>query len=117
VLDKLNKWLAPMYSDVTLRIVPDRNAIPALEPERQLLYTRVNGNEVLTLDERRAMIGFGKLTEAQKEELLVSSMQVPFAMMTAQLDAAEETLPGGDDGDASDPADDEIDPNGEDDGE
>ena len=126
VLDKLNKWLAPMFGDPTLRLVPDRNAIPALEPERQLLYTRVNGNQVLTIDERRAMIGFGPLTEAQKEELLVDGTQVPFALMMAQLDAAEETLPGGEgnatlpgsdnpNNEEADPADDEeTDPDGTD---
>lgn len=121
VLDKLNAWLAPMYGDPTLRLIPDRNAIPALESERQLLYERVNGNQVLTIDERRAMIGFGPLTDAQKEELLVSATQVPFALMMAQLEAAEETLPGGQGDDAlpgtKNPNDEEADPAAGDDDE
>ena len=65
------------------------------------------------------MIGFGPLTDDQKEELLVSAQQVPFALMTAQLEAAEDTLGGGDDDlpGTDDPSDEESDPAVDDDTE
>ena len=53
----LSGWLRGRFEDV--RIEPDLDAIPALQPERDALWARLNAASFLTDEERRRMAGVG----------------------------------------------------------
>ena len=57
--EAFNGWLRPSFGEV--RLQHDLNAIPALTSEREALWARVQGADFLTTDEKRAMLGLGKL--------------------------------------------------------
>jgi HK97 family phage portal protein len=56
----LNAWLAPRFGP-DLRLQPDREAIPALTFDRDALWKRVGTAGFLTLNEKRAALGFEPL--------------------------------------------------------
>ncbi len=51
----LTGWLGARFRDV--RIEPDLDAVPALQPEREALWARLNAASFLTDEERRRMAG------------------------------------------------------------
>ena len=53
----LTAWLSPRLPGC--RIEPDLEAVPALSPERDALWARLNAASFLTEDERRQMAGVG----------------------------------------------------------
>jgi HK97 family phage portal protein len=62
----LSAWLAPAYADASaplqtsqLELRPDLDAIEALSAERESLWERVRLADFLTLNEKRAAIGYG----------------------------------------------------------
>lgn len=55
-LEGLNRWLTPLYGD-DLYLWYDENSITALEPRRKELFTRVQGAEFMTIDEKRNAVG------------------------------------------------------------
>jgi HK97 family phage portal protein len=57
VKDELNNWLAPQFGD-TLRIDYDLDRIEALAPRRQQVWDRVAGAAFLTVNEKRAALGY-----------------------------------------------------------
>lgn len=58
----LSMWLAPAWDDnVVLR--PDLNAIPALVPEREALWMRLEKASFLSLNEKRAAVGYGPVDD------------------------------------------------------
>jgi HK97 family phage portal protein len=68
----LSTWLSPAYAGVTpsgsdtiapLELRPDLDAIEALNPEREALWTRIDKATFLTADEKRAAVGYGPLEE------------------------------------------------------
>jgi HK97 family phage portal protein len=54
----LTGWLGGRYAGV--RIEPDLDAVPALQPERDALWARLNAASFLTDEERRRMAGVGQ---------------------------------------------------------
>ncbi|MDP3399637.1 MAG: phage portal protein, partial [Brevundimonas sp.] len=54
----LTAWLSPRLPGC--RIEADLEAVPALSPERDALWARLNAATFLTEDERRQMAGVGK---------------------------------------------------------
>jgi HK97 family phage portal protein len=62
-------WLAPAYSPGpapslskrTLELRPDLDAIEALGPEREALWSRMQRATFLTADEKRAAVGYGPM--------------------------------------------------------
>ena len=54
----VSEWLQPAWSDgVVLR--PDIDAVEALAPERESLWTRLEAASFLSLNEKRAAVGYG----------------------------------------------------------
>ena len=53
----LTGWLGGRFADV--RIEPDLDAVPALQPEREALWARLGAASFLTDEERRRMAGVG----------------------------------------------------------
>jgi hypothetical protein len=56
----LSQWLSPAYG-ASLDLRPDLDAIEALSPEREALWTRVDKATFLTPNEKRAAVGYGPL--------------------------------------------------------
>jgi hypothetical protein len=54
----LSQWLAPAY-DAPLELRPDLDAIEALTPEREALWSRLEKATFVTQDEKRAAVGYG----------------------------------------------------------
>ena len=60
VRDELNRFLAPHFGD-DLEIGYDIDAIEALAPRREKVWSRVQGADFLTVNEKRAALGFDPL--------------------------------------------------------
>ena len=58
IAEALARWLAPAFGE-NLRLVIDTDAIEALAADRAALWERVNAADFLTINEKRAMVGFG----------------------------------------------------------
>jgi HK97 family phage portal protein len=56
--DGLAALLQP-YADGELKLVPDLDQVEALAPDRDALWKRVNDAAFLTVDEKRAAVGYG----------------------------------------------------------
>ncbi len=75
--DALNNWLTPQFDD-RLYLDYDRDAIEALEEDRDRVWSRVEMSTSLTVNEKREMLGFGHLpTERGGDLVLVSGGSVP----------------------------------------
>ncbi len=63
----LSTWLSPAWG-APLELRPDLDAIEALSPEREALWTRIDKATFLTPNEKRSAVGYGPLDEdpAQK---------------------------------------------------
>jgi HK97 family phage portal protein len=59
----LSTWLSPAWG-APLELRPDLDAIEALNPEREALWTRVDKATFLTANEKRAAVGYGPLDES-----------------------------------------------------
>ena len=58
----LENWLGPVWSN-DLRLDVDRDAIEALSADRDALWQRVNEAQFLTVNEKRAATGYGRLDD------------------------------------------------------
>jgi HK97 family phage portal protein len=56
----LTQWLAPVFGP-DIRLVVDTDRIEALAPDRAALWERITGAPFLTVNEKRALVGFGPL--------------------------------------------------------
>ena len=74
VVAGLNCWLVPRFGP-DLRLEADKDAIPALGVEREALWTRIGQAQFLTVNEKRAALGFDALDGG--DEL---PAQVPFEL-------------------------------------
>ena len=62
IADALSRWLGPAFGQGAgngLRLAVDTDAIDALAADRAALWERVNAATFLTMNEKRAMVGFG----------------------------------------------------------
>jgi HK97 family phage portal protein len=63
----LSAWLAPAFSgsaggsvpEIALELRPDLDAVEALSTEREALWDRVRRSDFLTINEKRAAVGYG----------------------------------------------------------
>lgn len=73
--DELNVWLTPLYGD-TLSLDFDRDAIDALQEDREKVWTRVKGADWLTINEKRDGTGYDDYGPAG-DVILVGAMLLP----------------------------------------
>jgi HK97 family phage portal protein len=59
-IDALNNWLVPMFGQ-GLELCPDIDGIPAMALRNQAIWNRVETASFLTVDEKRAAVGYGPL--------------------------------------------------------
>lgn len=67
VTEAIGGWLAPAFagSATELRLAFDADEIPALAAEREAVWARVAAADFLTVDEKRAAVGYGPMGEAE----------------------------------------------------
>jgi phage portal protein BeeE len=58
IADALARWLGPGFGG-DVRLAVDTDALDALSSDRAALWERVNAAEFLSVNEKRAMVGFG----------------------------------------------------------
>jgi len=76
---ELNRWLAPEYG-AGVEICYNENDIKALEPERKAaLETRLS-SDVLTINEKRDLLGYEALNEADADTLFIDPNKLPLGM-------------------------------------
>lgn len=75
-LEELSAWLGPLFGGVTIKA--DWDQCPALTPERDALWKRVNDSDFLTLDEKRAAVGYEPVEGG--DVILVPGSDVPLSM-------------------------------------
>ena len=60
----LSAWLGPSYGG-SLELRPDLDSVEALSSEREALWARVEAASFLTVDEKRAAVGYGGIGEGE----------------------------------------------------
>lgn len=60
ITDEFNRWLTPHYG-ADLRLSHDLEGIPALAPKREAAWKKVENASFLTINEKRAAVGYGPL--------------------------------------------------------
>ena len=55
--DALNNWLVPQFGE-NLLLDYYKDGIEALSEDQEALWNRVNQSEILTLNQKRRMVGF-----------------------------------------------------------
>jgi HK97 family phage portal protein len=78
ILHDWNSWLAAPYK---VEIRPDVDSIPAIAEKRLKMWDMANASTDLTINERRALKGYGPVTGG--DVVLVTSSQIPLDMATA----------------------------------
>ncbi len=61
----LSAWLGPSYGG-SLELRPDLDSVDALSSEREALWARVEAASFLTVDEKRAAVGYGAMGEGME---------------------------------------------------
>lgn len=81
ILDGFNRWLVPLYGE-GLFLWYDEETIPALEPLRKAKAERINAATYLTLDEKRAAMGYDAYTSTGDPGgvILVPTTSIPIDM-------------------------------------
>jgi HK97 family phage portal protein len=64
IADALGAWLGPAFGG-GLGLALDLDQVPALHVEREALWERVRRADVLTIDEKRAALGYGPLAPGE----------------------------------------------------
>jgi len=69
----LSAWLAPSFAGTesamdaaALELRPEVDAVEALSTEREALWTRVGASDFLTVNEKRAAVGYGAVEGATR---------------------------------------------------
>lgn len=65
VTDEFNRWLTPHYGS-HLRLSHDLDGIPALASRREAAWQKVEAASFLTLNEKRAAVGYGPLKNGDR---------------------------------------------------
>jgi HK97 family phage portal protein len=76
LLDEFNAWLVPRYGD-DLCLHYDADAIEALEPRRASKWQAVSQNNCLTINEKRAALGYEEIDDEMADTVLVQSSLIP----------------------------------------
>lgn len=105
----LSRWLLPTFGLQNARLVIDEDAVIALADERAAKWTTAQTADFLTLDEKRAMVGFDALPNGLGAMVLVQSSMVKLEDVGADVAGGEEPDPNEDPvtGDPLDEEDDE----------
>ncbi len=84
--ESLTAWFQEWYNDLTLQLLVDEDSIPALELRQAQKWERVEKNTVLTINEKREMLGYERVDGG--DELFVTATQLPLSMAGISIDQA-----------------------------
>lgn len=87
IRDQMNVWLMPRFGP-ELELDVDLDKVPALEPRRIEMWKRTEESTVLSLNEKRALLGFDEVTDPGAD-IPTALLQYTMAQQ-AREDAAEE---------------------------
>lgn len=95
-LEALNRWLVPLFGE-DLYLWYDEEMIPALEPLRKSKADRINAAAYMTIDEKRAAMGYGNYEPSTTPGgmILVQASNVPLELAGA-MDLSEPVSPAAD---------------------
>lgn len=96
--EELTNWFRQIYNDDTLTLTIDEDQISALAPRREALWSKLDADTTLTINEKREAKGYDSIGP-DGDVLFVSSSMIPLSM------AATDDLGGGSE---SAPTEDEI---------
>lgn len=83
-LEDINRWLPALFGEKVF-LWYDEEQIPALEPLRAEKSKRINNSEFLTINEKREAMGYEKHNDANADDILVNSKDIPLSKL-GQLD-------------------------------
>jgi HK97 family phage portal protein len=75
-VSELNRWLAPEFGDMP-KICIDMEGIEALEPLRKEKRIELTQTDVLTINEKRALLGYDDFDEEEANTLFVQPNDIP----------------------------------------
>lgn len=75
-VSELNRWLSPEYGD-NVEVCYSEEDIPALEPLRKERRAELLGTNVLTMNEKRELLGFERVEEAEADSLFIQPNDIP----------------------------------------
>jgi len=74
ITSELNNWLLPQFEEgIVLSINED--VIPALAPRREAMWNRLENADFLTVNEKRAAVGYGPATNG--DDVLIPANMLP----------------------------------------
>lgn len=76
-VSELTRFLAPHFGEKNLYIAYNDEDIEALEPMRQARRTELLATDVLTLNEKREIIGYEPVKEAEADQIFVDPNKIP----------------------------------------
>ncbi len=75
-ISELNRWLAPDYGD-NVEICYSKEDIEALEPLRKEKRAELLGTNVLTMNEKRELLGYERIEEPEADSLFIQPNDIP----------------------------------------
>jgi phage portal protein BeeE len=89
--DELNRWLTPLYGE-DLKICYDKSSIDALDYVRQRKTESMLNSTVLTINEKRELLGLPPRGEAEADQLFIDPNMLPlgFEAFNSEEQAAQD---------------------------
>lgn len=83
--DELNRWIAPIYGE-NVEICYDKSQIDALDYVRQRKVEKLLESKILTINEKRDLVGYESLNEADADQVFIDPNLIPigFDAFTAE---------------------------------
>jgi HK97 family phage portal protein len=78
-LSELNRFVSPDYGD-NVEVSYDEDDIPALEPLRREKRAELLATNVLTINEKRALLSYDRIEEPDADALFVSPQDIPLGL-------------------------------------
>ena len=86
---EMNRWFTPSFGD-DIEICIDPNDITALEPSRQKTTEMLLNSQVLSINEKRELLGYEPIAVAEADQVLVDSNKIPLGVdVFAETEKAE----------------------------
>jgi HK97 family phage portal protein len=87
-VSELNRWLTPDFGE-NVEIVYCEDDIPALEPLRREKRAELVSSDVLTINEKRAILGFEPIDSEEADQVFVQPNDIPLDETFSDMDEEE----------------------------
>ncbi len=89
-VSELTRWLMPAFEVDGYEICYNTEDIEALEPQRKERRTELLATEVLTLNEKREVIGYEPIEEPEADQIFVDPSRIPLGLDVFSTEEAQE---------------------------